>query len=452
MTAKSIFNVQTRFCGTSLLCAAVIGTLLLSGCSSTPADSAGPATKGKGGKGGGGAVPVVTAKVGQKDVPIDVSVVGNVEAYSTISVKAQVGGEITRVFFKEGDYVKKGDPLFTIDARPLEAALAQVKANLAKDQALLAQAQANLARDIAQEKYARTESGRYDKLAAEGIVSKDQGEQFKSNADALSQSVAADRAAIESARAQAVADQANIANAEVQLSYTSIKAPIDGRTGNVSVKQGNVVPPNTTELVTINQIEPIYATFAVPEAKLNDVKKYMAGGKVQVLAKLQDSPVSETGTLTFIDNNVDMTTGTIKLKGTFDNRDRKMWPGQFVNVVLRLAMQPNAIVVPNQAVQTGQDGAFVYVVKEDRSVEARPVVAGVRVDQDLVIEKGLSVGETIVTEGQLRLAPGIKVQMRDGRGGGRQGDKQGDPQGDKQGGGEGRKGGEGKKRDRTPPG
>ena len=442
-------NVQTRIASTGLLCAVLFGVFLLQGCSgTTTADGGGSAAKGgKGGKGGGGAVPVITAKVGQKDVPIDVAVVGNVEAYTTISVKAQVGGEITKVFFKEGDLVKKGDPLFTIDPRPLEAALAQVKANLAKDQALLAQAQANLARDIAQEKYARTESGRYNKLAAEGIVSKDQGEQFTSNADALAQSVMADRAAIESARAQAVADQANIANAEVQLGYTSIKSPIDGRTGNLTIKQGNVVPPNTTELVTINQIEPIYATFAVPESKLNDVKKYMAGGKVQVLAKLQDAAGSESGSLTFIDNNVDMTTGTIKLKGTFDNRDRKLWPGQFVNVILRLAIQPNAIVVPNQAVQTGQDGAFVYVVKEDRSVEARPVVAGVRVDQDLVIDKGLEVGETIVVEGQLRLAPGIKVQMREGRGGaGKQGDK-----GDKQGGGEAKEGGDGKKKGRSAP-
>jgi membrane fusion protein, multidrug efflux system len=424
----------------------LFGIFLMQGCSSTStADSGGSAPKsGKGGKGGGGAVPVVTAKVGQKDVPIDVAVVGNVEAYSTISVKAQVGGEITKVFFKEGDYVKKGAPLFTIDPRPLEAVLAQVKANLAKDEALLAQAKANLARDTAQELYARNESGRYDKLAAEGIVSKDQSEQFKSNADALAQSVVADRAAIESARAQAVADQANIANAEVQLSYTSIKSSIDGRTGNLTIKQGNVVPPNTTELVTINQIEPIYATFAVPESKLNDVKKYMAQGRVQVLVKLQDAAGNESGALTFIDNNVDMSTGTIKLKGTFDNRDRKLWPGQFVNVILRLAMQPNAIVVPNQAVQTGQDGAFVYVVKEDRSVEARPVIAGVRVDQDMVIDKGLAVGETIVTEGQLRLAPGIKVQMR--------GEGRGDKQGDKQGGGEGRKG-DGKKKDRpVPPG
>ena len=416
MKIYSTYHVQTRIAGAGLLGAVLFSVFLLSGCSGTTAADGGTAAPkaGKSGKGGGGAVPVVTARVGQKDVPIDVAVVGNVEAYSTISVKAQVGGEITRVFFKEGDLVKKGDPLFTIDPRPLEAALAQVKANLAKDQALLAQAQANLARDIAQEKYARTESGRYNKLAAEGIVSKDQGEQLASNADALAQSVMADRAAIESAKAQAVADQANIANAEVQLSYTSIKSPIDGRTGNLAIKQGNVVPPNTTELVTINQIEPIYATFAVPESKLNDVKKYMAGGKVQVLAKLQDAAGNESGSLTFIDNNVDMTTGTIKLKGTFDNKDRKLWPGQFVNVILRLAMQPNAIVVPNQAVQTGQDGAFVYVVKEDRSVEARPVVAGVRVDQDLVIEKGLGVGETIVVEGQLRLAPGIKVQMRDG--------------------------------------
>lgn len=377
--------------------------------------------RGKGGRGGdgGGPVPVVVAKVSQKDVPIEVSVVGNVEAYSTITVIPQVGGALTQVHFHEGDYVKKGEKLFTIDPRPFEAALAQSQANLMKDKALLGQAEANLARDTASEKYARDEAGRYSKLFDQGIVSREQGDQYRTNADTLVQSVAADRAAIESSRAQIQADQAAIDTAKVNLSYTQIVSPIDGKTGNMLVKQGNVVNANSTNLETITQVEPIYVTFAVPESTLTDVKKYMAMGKLQVSAKTQDGEaLTEKGELTFVDNNVDMTTGTIKLKGTFQNADHKLWPGQYANVTLRLAVRPNALVVPNQAVQSGQDGTFVYVVNDDRTVVARPVVTGPRVDQEQVIDKGLEEGETVVTEGQLRLAPGSRVQMRDSNGGG----------------------------------
>jgi multidrug efflux system membrane fusion protein len=354
--------------------------------------------------------------VSQKDVPLEIQVIGNVEAYSTISVKAQVGGQLTNVYFHEGDYVKSGDLLFTIDPRPFEAALNQAIANLAQNEAALGQAQANLARDTAQNKYTQANAARYAELFEGGVVSKDQSEQLRAAADASSQALAADAAAIESAKANIGASKAAADNARVQLSYTGIRSPIDGRAGNLSVKQGNVVMANSVELMTINQLEPIYVTFAVPEAQLPAIKRYMAERKLAVRAGPQDSPGDEeTGVLTFIDNSVDPTTGTIKLKGTFANSDRKLWPGQFVRVTLRLTIQPNAIVVPNEAVQTGQTGSYVYVVKQDRTVEMRPVSTGARVDQDMVVDRGLQLGEMVVTEGQLRLAPGSRVAVRDGR-------------------------------------
>ncbi|HXP85755.1 MAG TPA: efflux RND transporter periplasmic adaptor subunit [Bryobacteraceae bacterium] len=406
----------------------VILALALAGCNSTTADGdsgGGGGKKGGRGKGGGGGpVPVVVANATQKDVPIEIPAVGNVEAIITISIRAQISGQLMEVLFQEGDYVKKGEKLFTIDARPYEAALAQAEANVAKDVALLGQAQANLARDTAQQKYARATADRYEKLKAEGVVSQDQSEQQNSNADALGQGMAADRAAIESAKAQIEADKASINNLNVQLSYTTISAPLEGRTGAVGQKPGNIVTANTTEMTTLNQVSPIYVTFAVPEARLAEVKRYMALGTLDVTALAQDgSGVVDHGQLSFVDNSVDTTTGTIKLKGTFLNPERKLWPGQFVNVTLRLTTRGGAVVVPNQAVQTGQDGTFVYVVKEDRTVEARPVVTGPRVDLDLVIDKGLAAGETVVTDGQLRLQPGSRVQFRggddDGVGGGK---------------------------------
>lgn len=365
------------------------------------------------------AVPVTTTAVVRKDVPIEIQAIGNVEAYSTITVKAQVGGQLTSVYFHEGDFVKAGDLLFTIDQRPLEAQLQQMEANVARDTAQLGQAQANLARDVAQAQYAAAQAARYAKLFSEGIISKEQSDQYSTNADAVAQAVSADKAAIESARASMVASKAAVENARVQLSYTNIRSPLDGRTGNLNVKQGNVVAANSMDLMTINQVQPIYVTFAVPEAHLPDIKKYMAHGQLPVVAAPENAEAQERGTLTFVDNAVDPTTGTIKLKGTFPNPERRLWPGQFVRVTLRLTTQPNALTVPNQAVQTGQDGPFVYVVKQDRTVEVRPVVPGARVNEDLVIDKGLELGETVVTEGQLRLAPGSKVQMKDGRGGGR---------------------------------
>ena len=385
---------------------------VLTGCASKGSTTPQQGRRGE----GGGPVPVAVTTVTQKDVPIDIQVIGNVEAYSTITVKAQAGGELTNVYFHEGDYVKKGDLLFTIDQRPFQAQLSQAQANLARDTAALSQAEANLARDVAQEKFAQSQASRMDELFKAGVMSKEQTDQQRSSADALSQAVNADKAAIESAKAQIGAAQAAIDTAKVQLGYTSIRSPIDGRTGNLMVKQGNIVAMNTTDLITIAEVQPIYVTFSVPEANLADVKRYMGEGKLPVTATPQDdASKKETGVLTFIDNTVDATTGTIKLKGTFQNADRALWPGQFVRVTLRLTTQPNAIILPNQAVQTGQEGQFVYVVKPDRSVEFRPVVTGARVDQDLVIEKGVQPGETVVTEGQLRLAPGSHIMLRDDR-------------------------------------
>ncbi|MEO8593400.1 MAG: efflux RND transporter periplasmic adaptor subunit [Candidatus Solibacter sp.] len=397
--------------------------LALCGCGGTGAAKS--ETPGGGGKGGGrggrgGDVPVTVAKAFNRDVPVEVQVIGNVEAYSTITVKAQVGGQLLQVYFKEGDFVKKGEKLFDIDSRPLEAAYNQAVANISRDKAALAQAQANMARDEANARYLEAQAKRYAELFQSGVISRDQSEQLRAQADAAAQAVNADRAAIASATAAVGASTATSENSKVQLGFTTIYSPINGRTGNLTVKQGNVVTANNMDMMTINEVEPIYVTFSVPESQLSAIKKYMAAGTLSVRARPQDADTGddERGNLTFVDNAVDVTTGTIKLKGTFPNNDHKLWPGQFVRVTLRLTTEQNAVVVPNEAIQTGQTGPFVYVVKEDKTVESRAVVTGTRVEQDMVVNQGLALGETVVTEGQLRLAPGSKVVVRDGRGGG----------------------------------
>src|SRR5579872_4598481 len=429
-----------------LLIAVGVAAAFCTGCSTgqVSATGGGPGGGRGGKKGGAGDVPVTVAMVTQKTVPVEIQVIGNVEAYSTISVKAQVGGELSNVYFHEGDFVKKGDPLFTIDPRPFEASLNQAVATVAKDEAALGQARANLARDSANLRYQQSQASRYAELFKGGIISKDQSEQLNATADATSQAVLADKAAIDSAQAELQGARAAVESARVQLSYTNIPSPIEGRTGNLTIKQGNVVAPNL-ELITITEVEPIYVTFSVPAAQLSDIKRYMAERQLEVRARLQDElSTEETGVLTFVDNAVDTTTGTIKLKGTFPNADHKLWPGEFVRVTLRLTTQADAVVVPNEAVQTGQAGSFVYVVKPDHTVDSRSITTGARVDQDMVIESGLEPGETVVTEGQLRLAPGSRIAVRDGRGGGGGGGGQRGG-GGKRGGGEGgggRKGGE----------
>jgi multidrug efflux system membrane fusion protein len=367
-------------------------------------------------KGKGGPVPVVTAVASLKDVPIEIQVVGNVEAYASVSLRAQVSGQLTSVSLHDGDFVRKGDQLFTIDSRTIDGQVSQAEANLARSSALLAQANANLARDTAQETNARAVADRYAQLVADGIMSKEQGQLRQANADALGQTLAADRAAIESAKAQIQADQAAINNLRLQKSYTTVYAPVDGRTGNVTQKLGNIVTANNTELAIVHQVEPIYVAFAVPESRLNEIKHYFdQGGKLPVTVKSQGgdpaaAAATERGELSFIDNAVDTSTGTIRLKGTFRNQSHTLWPGQFVNVVLQLTTRHNAVVVPNQAVQTGQDGTFVYVVDENQKARMRPVKVGPRVDLDLVIDEGIQPGETVVTDGQLRLQEGSTVQ------------------------------------------
>jgi multidrug efflux system membrane fusion protein len=371
---------------------------------------------GRGGRGGrgrggdGGPAPVVTAKVTEKDVPVDIAAIGNVEAYATISVRSQVTGQLTDISFQEGDFVRQGQSLFTLDRRPFEAALAQADANLTRDKALLAQAEAQLSRDAANAEYQQLSSERQAQLNTRGIVSKDQADQSRAQADATSAIVKADRAAVESAKAQLVAQEAAVENARLSLAYTVIRSAIDGRTGSVAVKVGGLVTANQTELMTIARVQPVFVTFTVPAVHLPTIKKHMSDGRLSVIAVPQDADAQPaTGTLTFVDNAVDMSTDTIKLKATVPNPDRRLWPGQFARVTLRLATLPHAIVVPSQAVQTGQDGQYVFVVKPDSTVEQRPITTAQRVNDDVVIDKGLQTGETVVTEGQLRLEPGARV-------------------------------------------
>lgn len=430
---SSLRSVSLGRLRTILAILSVSGALLITGCTKSGGDAAGPgAGPGGGGASGGGPgggrggrsgdVPVLITKVAQQNVPVEIQVVGNVEAFATITIRSQVGGELTKVLVREGDYVKADQPLFSIDPRPTQALLSQTNANLLRQKAVLSQLQAQMARDQAQAAYNRNQADRYQKLFEQGIMSKDQTEQTAAAAGVSQQTVAADAAAIESARADMEATKAILDSVKVQLGYTEIHSPINGRTGALLVKQGNLINANTMDMMTINQVQPIFVTFSVPEGNLSSIKRYMAGGRLPVFAKPQeDDGPPEQGSLVFIDNAVDMTTGTIKLKGQFDNKSLRLWPGQFVRVTLRLTTRENAMILPNQAVQTGQQGTYVYVVKQDQTVEARNIETGPRVDQSLVIEKGLTPGETVVLDGQLRLAPGSKVVIRDPNRGGRGG-------------------------------
>jgi multidrug efflux system membrane fusion protein len=376
----------------------------------------------------------VTAKATQKDVPIEIAAIGNVEAYETVSVRPQVTGIITEVLFREGDVVKPGDRLFTIDPRPYQAQLEQEQANVARDEALLNQAEAQVARDKAQTDYMQLTAQRNDALVERGIVSKDLAQQAQAAASAGDASVKADVAAVASAKAQLVAQRAAAGNAKLMLAYTSIRAPIGGRTGNLTMKGGNLVTANATELLTIAQVEPVLITFSVPAQHLNAIRQHDRSEPLSVVATPQNEDAqAATGTLAFVDNIVDSSTDTIKLKARFDNTDRRLWPGQFARVSLRINTLANATVVPNEAVQTGQDGQFVFVVKDDATVEQRSITVAQRINEEVVVTKGITPGETIVTEGQLRLEPGSRIQQPGeagsgaGPGGGGRGGRGGDP-------------------------
>jgi len=358
-------------------------------------------------------VPVTVATATQKDVPIQLRPIGNVESYSSIPVKAQIAGELVRIHFTEGQDVKKGDLLFEIDRRPYDQALHQAEANLNRDIAQEKQAEANLARDVAQAQNARAQAGRYGKLAAEGIISKEQNDQMRTTASSADESARADQAAIESARAASSADKASVETARLNLEYCQIRSPIDGRTGSLQVKTGTLIKAQAdTAMVTINQIFPTYVTFSVPEDQLGDIRKSVARAPLAVEAQIpNDTGEPALGQLIFIDNTVDSSTGAIKLKAVFPNKERKLWPGQFVNVVLTVSKEVNATVVPSEAIQTGQQGQYAFVVKPNHTVEMRPVTVGRAVGREIVISKGIAPGDTVVTDGQLRLGPGFPVEI-----------------------------------------
>jgi len=402
--------------------------------SDASAGRGGGAGRGRG-AGGGGPVPVVTARAVAKAVPVTIPAVGTAEPLATVQMRSQITGQLSAIHFREGQDVRKGTPLFTLDARPFQATLQQ--------------AQAVLARDTAQAKNAQSQRARYEDLFNRGLIPRDQYETQTANASALEATLAA--------------DQAQIENARLNLQYTRILAPISGRTGALAVHQGDLVRANdTTPLVVINQVAPIYVTFSVPGRYLPDIRRHQGQQPLRIEARIQpggtpgapqsappspgSTPPADTdggsmpapggvavtgttegGTVSFIDNSVDPTTGTIKMKGTFANADHALWPGLFVQVTLVLRTDPNAIVVPAAAVQASQAGQFIYVVKADRTVEVRNVTVERQQGEEMVIARGIAPGEEVVTDGQLRLTAGARVTTGTrGEGGGERGNGQND--------------------------
>ncbi len=331
------------------------------------------------------AVPVTVAQAEQREVPITVSAVGNILPFSTVQIKTMVSAEIKQALFKEGDYVRKGQLLFLLDQRSFEADLVKAQGQLEKDKATAVTARAN--------------ARRYTALFKEGVVARELYEQMISTADQAEAAVLADQGAVDSAR--------------VNLTYCRIYSPIDGRTGGMQLYPGNVSKANDLPLVTINQFSPIYASFSIPEQFLPQVKQRLATGGLQVQATIPSTtaPV-DVGKVTFVDNTVDRSTGMITLRATFPNKDHNLWPGQFVTVALTLENRPNATVVPSQAVQSGQQGSYLYVVKQDKTVEMRLVKVGPQYKEQLIIEDGVKPGETVVTDGHVRLVPGARVDFK----------------------------------------
>jgi len=358
------------------------GVLLMTACSGGPSAEE-PKSKEK------PAVPVTVASVFTKDVPVQVTSVGNVEAYSTVAVKSRVSGELVGVHFQEGQEVKEGDPLFTIDKAPYEVALKEAQARLERDQALARKARDDVRRNMP--------------LAEKDIVSRQSLDQYVSTAEAAEALVKADQAALE--------------NLQLQLGYCSIRSPISGRTGSLLIQRGNLVKGNdeNKSLLTVHQIEPIYVTFAVPEKYLGEINRRTKETRMEVQVyspENQGSPEPVIGVVSFVNNTVEVSTATIRLKATFQNRDRRLWPGQTVNVLLTLGVQPQAVVAPSQAIQSGQSGSYAFVIKQDQTAELRLVSVSRSTNGEAVIEKGLSPGETVVTDGQLLLTSGARVSIK----------------------------------------
>ena len=337
--------------------------------------------------GGPRIIPVTVAQADRRDVPVIITAIGNVTPLQTVQVKSMVTAQIMKVHFTVGQDIQKGQLLFTLDPRSFEADLAK--------------AQGQLARDKAAAVNARTSRERFQALLKEGVVAQQQYDEMESNSAQFDAAVQADNAAVEAAK--------------VNLQYTKIYSPIAGRAGDVLVHEGNLIKANDVAMVVINQISPIYADFSLPEKYLADVKKYLASGTLKVIATLPDSssPLAQ-GKVAFIDNAVDRATGTINMKAEFTNQQRSLWPGQFVNINLQLTTEKNATVIPTQAVQNGQQGSFVFVVKSDKTVESRNVDLGPTNDGIVVIHKGVEAGETVVTDGQVRIVPGSTVDWKSG--------------------------------------
>ena len=330
--------------------------------------------------------PVSAAKVVSRAVPVTLGTIGTVQAKATVAIKSRVDGQLLKAFFSEGQTVRKGDPLFALDPAPLQAQLHQ--------------AEAFLARDRAQLENARLDLERYQTLSTKGIATQQKLDETRAAVNALEATIRADQAAIEAAR--------------LQLSFTSIVSPIDGRAGKILIDPGNLIKANDTNpLVVINQIRPINVSFSLPERHLPEITRRMAEAPLAVEARLPNLALPPAkGALTFINNAVNVTTGTIELKATFDNTDQRLVPGQFVDVVLTVSVLPDALVIPAQALQTGQTGTYVFVVRPDHTVEMRPTAVRTLDDGQMIVESGLKAGELVDTEGQMRLTPGAKVSMK----------------------------------------
>jgi len=360
------------------------------------------------------AAPVKVAQVVQRTVPIQIKTFGNVQAYTSVAIRAQVNVELMTIGFKEGEEVKKGQVLFTLDARPFEAAVRQAEAAFKQAVATRKQAEAAVVKDKALARNAKIEADRAATLLKQGADTQEQYDNAQASQAAMDAAVDADIAAVAAAGAAMDAAQANVDAGNDQLSFCTIRSPTDGRAGSRTVDVGNIIKAvDMQPMVVINQVHPIYVGFSLPEQQLPLVKKYLNDQeKIRVEATIPGDPgLPATGELTFIDNTIDAATGTILLKGTFPNDDRRLWPGQYVNVTLTLSQQPDALVIPSVAVQTGQQGQFVFVLRSDRTVEARPVTTGRAVDDSVVIEKGLQPKEQVVTDGQFRLVDGARVNV-----------------------------------------
>lgn len=386
------------------------------------------------------AAVVTIAPAEVRDVPEQIQSIGNVVPLNNVSVKPRIGGRVVSVHFKEGQIVKRKDLLFVIDPRPLKAALmqaesavqkqealvAQAKAAISKDQAAVEQVKANLKRDVALAKQAERDAQRFDFLANAGAVSQADKELRETKLESTSATVDAGQAAIVNAEAQVAVDRANLKNAyaelaaskanfrnaQIQVGFTTVNAPIDGRTGHILVLKGNVVRADEDVLTTIVQTEPIYVELSVPQEQFRKVQECAAKGVLTVKAKRPNGDVlASDGKVTFIDNTVDNTTGTVKLKAVFDNKDHALWPNQYVDVIMNLDKISNAVVVPSQAVQTGQKGQFIWTVDANKAAHMIPITVGPAIDGMTAILSGLKPGEQVVTDGHIQLSEGAKVKV-----------------------------------------